>query len=163
MQAAKAPASVRERATDIIVRQLGPVCVSEKLTEAGDAVAVAVAVIDLEATFGIDLDRVWPHATVGDIVLAVEALERARGVADEGIARACERARRARAPLFPQASPRDLRLDRSPSLARGAGPAPCVAALPRGWAAVAALARAGFILAGCAGLAAGMAGFALGL
>ncbi|MBX3482508.1 hypothetical protein [Phenylobacterium sp.] len=128
MAAVAAQASIRARALDVIVRHTGPIGIGEKLTEARDAMLCAVVVCDLEATFGVDLDDFWRAASVEELAAQVEAqadfraMATAAAVSNRAVDLALERARRARAPLFPAATARDARMRRRPGLAREARP-----------------------------------------
>lgn len=117
MQAATAPASIRQDAIGVIATRVGrPFSLQRRLTEVGDAAFVAEVLLALEARFHVDLDDYWLAGSIGELAAMVErkagALERLKAngqtildLMDEAdrACRALSLARaRANAPLFPR-------------------------------------------------------------
>lgn len=112
MNAVTAPASIRVQVLDVIVRHTGPISLQRRLTEAGDAMLVATVIMDLEAAFGVELDDFWRGETVDGVARLVETLmlQDLEPAPVRAVNLAAERARRARAPMFPGPNIRDVRL-----------------------------------------------------
>lgn len=72
MHAVAAPASIRVEALDIVVKHLGPVCLSKGTVDAGGAMELADMIAGLETRFSIDLDDFWRATTIDELACLVE-------------------------------------------------------------------------------------------